>query len=63
MITNDTIKNQGDDVKGFIGLSTDDKPIDKINGITLKNGMYFYEMDTCDVYMFSETTREWIVQD
>ena len=37
----------------FRGLSTDTKPI-------AHNGSTFYEMDTGDLYFYSEETEEWL---
>lgn len=39
----------------FRGLSTDIKPL---NGVG--NGSIFLEMDTCEVYIFDESTKTWI---
>lgn len=62
MITIDIEKNQGDNAKGFYGLSTDEKPIGKFREMKITNGMWFYEMDTTDIYMFDEVSSTWIKQ-
>lgn len=41
------------------GLSTDTKPT-TINGYAIGNGSVFIEIDTQDVYIFNETTQEWV---
>lgn len=46
----------------FFGLSTDEKPIDKINGVKINNGSVFIEIDTKKVYMFDEQNKVWIEQ-
>lgn len=62
MISLDIEKNQGDDVKGFYGLSTDDKPTTKFNGVAITNGMTFTEIDTTNTYMFNESSKTWVKQ-
>lgn len=47
-------------VSAYMGLSTDEKPVGQING------SLFYEMDTGDVYLYSEDslgTGEWLKQE
>lgn len=41
------------------GLSTDTKPTE-INGMTIGNGSVFIEIDTQEVFIFNETTQEWV---
>ena len=41
------------------GLSTDTKPTE-INGYTIGNGSVFIEIDTQEVFIFNETTQEWV---
>ena len=41
------------------GLSTDEKPIDTIDGIDVVNGSTFLEMDTKKVYMYSRSDTTW----
>ena len=43
------------------GLSTDEKPIDTIEGIAIDNGSVFLEIDTGDVYFFDIDTKQWLV--
>lgn len=62
MITIDRVKNQGDDVKGMYGLSTDTKPTTTFNEIPIRNGFWFYEIDTQDLYMFNEASSTWVKQ-
>lgn len=40
----------------YYGKSTDEKPK------AARNGQTFYEMDTCDIYMFDGETGEWLIQ-
>lgn len=42
------------------GLSTDEKPIDTIEGIAIDNGSVFLEIDTGDVYFFDINTKQWL---
>ncbi len=42
---------------GYVGLSTDTKPIEDVN-----NGSCFFEMDTQKKYMFNAEGAEWIEQ-
>ena len=46
----------------FFGLSKDEKPIGKINGMKVTNGSVFIEMDTKKIYMFDEENQTWIEQ-
>lgn len=46
----------------FFGLSTDEKPTDKHNGIKIVNGSVFVEMDTKKIYMFDEEHKVWLEQ-
>lgn len=41
------------------GLSTDTKPTE-INGMKIGNGSVFIEIDTQEVFIFNETTQEWV---
>ena len=41
----------------FFGLSTDEKPIEKV-----ENAAVFYEMDTKTLHLFDAESREWIAQ-
>lgn len=43
------------------GLSTDEKPIETIEGIAIDNGSVFLEIDTGDVYFFDIDTKQWLV--
>lgn len=46
----------------FFGLSKDEKPIDKYNGVKVTNGSVFIEMDTKKIYMFDEERQVWLEQ-
>ena len=39
----------------YRGLSTDEKPIERVG-----NGSIFLEMDTCKVFAFDEKAKKWI---
>lgn len=41
------------------GISTDEKPVDKIKDIAIFNGSVFYEMDTGKLFIFDEENRKW----
>lgn len=43
----------------LVGKSTDSKPIGTIDGIKLVNGSTFLEMDTGNVFMYSEDDSTW----
>ena len=49
-----SVEQQGN-VYGFRGLKSD---MDKINPDVLKNGSTFYCMDTIEVYMYDESTKQ-----
>ena len=38
----------------FRGLSTDEKPIERVG-----NGSVFIELDTCKVFIFDEQNKTW----
>jgi len=46
----------------IVGLSTDEKPADKVEGITITNGSTFYEMDSKKLFMYSYETKTWLEQ-
>lgn len=46
----------------FFGLSKDEKPVGKHNGIKITNSSVFIEIDTKKIYMFDEENQEWIEQ-
>lgn len=41
------------------GLSTDEKPIEKIGTIGIGNASTFYEMDTGNIYIYDEENHKW----
>lgn len=43
----------------IVGLSTDVKPTDKVEGIPIQNGSIFIEMDTNKKYRFDIESRQW----
>lgn len=44
----------------LVGLSTDTKPTDIVDGKPVKNGSTFIEMDTGHVYWFNADAGSWI---
>lgn len=46
----------------FFGLSKDEKPVDKINGVKVNNGSVFVEIDTGKIFMFDEENQIWLEQ-
>lgn len=51
------------DLKGvmeFKGLSTDTKPTENYEGIPIRNGSSFLEIDTQDVKFYNGATNTWI---
>ena len=53
-----SVKQQGN-VYDFRGLKSD---MDKLDPNIIKNGSTFYCMDTVEVYMYDESTKQWIFQ-
>ena len=53
-----SVKQQGN-VYEFRGLKSD---MDKLNPDIIKNGSTFYCMDTIEVYMYDESTKQWLFQ-
>ena len=53
-----SVEQQGN-VYGFRGLKSD---MDKLNPDVIKNGSTFYCMDTIEVYMYDESTKQWLFQ-
>ena len=58
-----TIKDYGErpNVKTLeiYGLSNETKPTDTIDGIDIKTGSCFIEMDTSTIYIYSEVGKKW----
>ncbi len=46
----------------FFGLSSNEKPIGKFEGIKIANGSMFIEMDTGKIYLFDEENQQWLEQ-
>lgn len=44
----------------LVGLSTDEKPIDAIQGLKITNASTFFEMDTQKVKFFDEENMVWL---
>lgn len=49
-----------DRVLELSGLSTDVKPIGEVDGVKLVNGSTFFEMDTCNVFMYDAENQRWL---
>ena len=43
----------------IVGLSTDEKPIDKFENTPIINGSVFLEMDTGEIYLYDEENSKW----
>lgn len=56
--SNDNRYNRNNNI--LYGLSTDNKPTDSFEGIPLKNGMKFIEMDTKNTLYYDESTGSWV---
>lgn len=73
MVCGQFLMNRGDDMTTMseygdkinrplceiVGLSTDTKPIDIIEGIYIQNGSRFIEMDTDKKYLFDAVNKQW----
>lgn len=46
----------------FMGLSTDDKPLNEYEGHKIYNASSFYEMDTKKFYFYDEENNTWLEQ-
>lgn len=42
------------------GLSTDEKPIEKMGTIGIGNASTFYEMDTKSIFIYDEENHRWL---
>lgn len=64
MVTLNEMRNYGANrnVLSIMGLSTDIKPIDVCEGMTITNGSSFYCMDTKTVFLFDEENKTWYEQ-
>ena len=60
MITLD--KSDVSEPLSFKGLSTDSKPTTKYNGLEIKNGSTFFEMDTQQCFFYDGGTNTWLAQ-
>jgi len=62
-----TLLKRGDSYNTLVseisGLSTEEKPVDKISGIEIVNGSKFTEIDTGDVYLFDAENKLWYSPD
>lgn len=60
MITFD--HNETTNELAFKGLSTDTKPTVSFEGMPIKNGSSFFEMDTQEVYFYDGGNDAWLAQ-
>jgi hypothetical protein len=44
------------------GLSTDEKPVEEIEGVAIENGSVFIEIDTGNSYFYDKENKEWLEQ-
>lgn len=54
--------NYNRNVLSIIGISTDIKPTDKVEGIQITNGSEFTEIDTGNKYLFNPENISWLLQ-
>ena len=59
MVTLNNITNGNRAVLHIAGLSTDEKPIDKIEGVHITNGSIFRCVDTGDMFVFDYENKCW----
>lgn len=61
MITVETkVKQEDGFILDFNGLSTDTKPTGTYEGMTIKNGSSFFEMDNKRVVFYDQATNDWV---
>lgn len=60
MVTiNNVDDSSGKTVLGFVGLSSDEKPVEKFYAEKIRNGSTFLEIDTTSVFMYDEENKVW----
>lgn len=60
MITYDGIpKTENEQNFDFSGLSTDTKPTGEVDGMTIRNGSSFFEMDTKQLFYYDAESETW----
>lgn len=61
MITLNGIREFGSNrnVLDIVGLSTDVKPTNEIEGMSITNGSTFTTIDTANIFMFDEENSTW----
>lgn len=62
MVTLNKIDNSNRSILQITGLSTDEKPLQKIEGEYITNGSIFKEIDTSDTYKFDYENKVWYKQ-
>jgi hypothetical protein len=61
MISINQIGNVSNDrILELNGLSTDEKPVGEVNGEKIVNGSTYFEMDTCNLFMYDAENQRWI---
>lgn len=45
----------------LVGLSTDTKPIERIENFPLTNGSTLLEMDTSNVFIYDQENNKWVL--
>lgn len=43
----------------IVGLSTDEKPTESVDGYRIMNGSTFFELDTGFIFFYSESDKTW----
>lgn len=47
----------------IVGLSTDEKPLKKIDGVEITNGSILLEMDTSNIFIYDKENHRWLETD
>ncbi len=60
MVTYDGIpKTESEQNFDFVGLSTDTKPTGSVDGMTIRNGSSFFELDTQTLFFYDADSETW----
>lgn len=61
MITINKIgEDYNDELLHFVGLSTDEKPLEKFKNVFITNGSTYKEMDTGALYYYDVESHNWV---
>lgn len=59
MVTLNAIKGENRTILQIVGLSTDEKPTNKIENIAITNGSSFKCIDTSEIFKFDYENKVW----